>query len=69
MAPTLYHVESLRKELQNWPQANFNEMWVCARPLNPFFALRHRLTLAWRVFTGRYDALQWVETIRTPGEG
>lgn len=34
--------------------------WVPARHLGwQGWVLRHRLKLAWRVFIGRYDALEW----------
>ena len=34
--------------------------WIPARPLNSRCAsLMQRLLSAWRVFTGRYDALDW----------
>lgn len=41
-----------------WPQAGNQHGWVLARPLScgGFFT---RLELAWRVFTGQYDALAW----------
>lgn len=35
--------------------------WVCARPLTMGrWCLLWRIKLAWRVFTGRYDALLWI---------
>ena len=45
--------------------------WVPARPL-PFYYgglanLTNRLHLAWLVFTGRCDALQWSETEKANG--
>lgn len=34
--------------------------WYPARPLGLVaLCLHHRLRLAWRVFTGRYDAIDW----------
>ena len=54
---------SIRKagELKNWTEsANVDGCWIPARPI-PFqgFCLFWRIKLAWRVFTGRYDALDW----------
>ena len=35
-------------------------LWLPARPLSlPGANLRRRLFLAWQVFTGRFDALDW----------
>jgi hypothetical protein len=43
--------------------------WSLARPMSwSSFDLRTRFKLAWRVFTGRYDALVWDERA-APGEG
>ena len=33
--------------------------WVPARPVNPFIGIRARIKLAWHVFWGKYDALDW----------
>ena len=49
-------------ELRRWTvTTTFNDIeWVCARPMAPTrFGLLHRLRTAWRVFTGRYDAVYW----------
>jgi hypothetical protein len=52
------------KELQNW---SFTEQsksgnYILSRPL-PFYGIRlfHNLKIAWKVFIGRYDALDWKE--------
>ena len=42
-------------------QQRKNGRWLPARPLFPFIALAARTRLAWGVFTGRYDALDWEE--------
>lgn len=34
--------------------------WALARPMS-MGGLGQRIRLAWGVFTGRYDALQWVQ--------
>lgn len=57
-APTTWHAD----ELTNWRcQAEVSPgQWEPARPLGMFgLCLRHRIRLAWRVFTGEYDAVKW----------
>lgn len=61
--PQIYTVESL----QGWPdKAEFldsenNRIWAYKRPkgFNNGHSLRWRCIVAYRVFTGRYDALKW----------
>lgn len=37
-----------------------NNTYVCARPENyKFESWKYRLLLAWKVFIGKYDALEW----------
>jgi len=63
-APQQFAVEDLRKD---WPETAFHDDFantqerVLARPQAPYAAhgLRARARLAWRVFTGRADALVW----------
>ena len=62
MQPTLHTASSI----QAWACSTLglNGKWIPARPL-PFSygialeGLRRRWELAWGVFTGRYDALDW----------
>lgn len=62
-SPSIYTADHLRdwgvsKELKNG-------RWVYARPLGyQGLCLRQRLKLAWGVFTGRYDALYWINQER-----
>lgn len=59
-APTLYTADELRR----WQcDAGLPDgRWVAARPMGwPGLALRLRLRLAWAVFTGRYDAVKWID--------
>lgn len=43
--------------------------WIPSRPI-PFqgWAFRRRLRAAWRVFIGRYDALDWQDHTLTKGQ-
>jgi hypothetical protein len=40
--------------------AQVNGKWVPARPINAN-GLKERFKLAWMVFTGKADALEWVD--------
>lgn len=55
----LYSVDSI---VNNQTQKLIHGKWVPARPLNyqrdSFF---FRVKLAWRVLTGKYDAIDWDE--------
>ena len=43
----------------DWPQCVCNDgRWVIARPV-ALPSLRQRIVIAWRVFTGQWDALKW----------
>lgn len=56
--PNVYLADSFNKMLKN--QKQIDGKWVIARPLGlPGLYLRYRLQVAWRVFTGRYDAMEW----------
>jgi hypothetical protein len=62
--PHLYFVP----ELIEWgthTQTNHPEAgWIPARPLGfQGLSLRRRLSLAWGVFTGKYDAVYWEPTL------
>ena len=60
-APALYNLNQLRAAITGKaPATQIGKKWVPARPLG-LFSLRNRLRLAWGVFTGKYDALQWPE--------
>ncbi len=59
-SPSIYVADRLR----DWPAATElkDGRWVYARPLGfQGFCLRRRWQLAWGVFTGRFDALRWIE--------
>lgn len=56
-APTAWPVMHLVNTANN-NQKDFGGMWFPARPLS-CGGLRKRLIIAWRVFTGRYDAIEW----------
>jgi len=49
--------------LKEWSeQAEVEGKWVCARPINyQVVTFRERLRVAWRVFRGKYDALEWTK--------
>ena len=49
-------------ELRTWDvqREGTNGLWTQARPEpEPGFNLLWRLEMAWKVFTGKYDALVW----------
>lgn len=51
------------REIQQWPVSaglptERGKYYVPARPVYIWYFFE-RLVLAWRVFTGRYDALDW----------
>ena len=56
-APNLWTLGGLAKSV-NHNSACIDGEYVPARPLG-MDTLRERLRLAWGVFRGRYDALQW----------
>jgi len=55
-APGLFTV----KEFQDpdMPQAHINGRWIPARPLG-YYSIPSRVQLAWGVFCGKYDVVQW----------
>lgn len=57
--PSIRYADDLKK----WSElAEINGHWVCARPLSwGGLSLIWRLKLAFKVFTGKYDALVWKE--------
>ena len=61
-APQLIRVEELTKwdafSSVPYPDNPKQKMWVKARPIG-YFSLFSRLRLAWGVFTGKWDALEW----------
>ncbi len=61
MTPNLILADHLRNHPEDWPEAGLPDgRWVAARPLS-MGSLLTRLKLAWGVFTGKYDALRWIE--------
>ena len=53
--PNLINVE----EIKQWDvSTEVNGKWVEARPLG-YSSFFRRFKLAWKVFTGKYDALKW----------
>lgn len=49
------------KEIKNWDSnTEINGDWVPARPVT-IYSLRERIKLAYLVFIGEYDALDWEE--------
>lgn len=55
----IYNADALRN--LNWPGRGLKDgRYVLARPLRYAPFLR-RVQIAWGVFTGRYDALEWTD--------
>jgi len=55
-------------ELKDWSYTvrdNNTGQWIPKR-VEPYYGLRlvHRCKLAWKVFTGEYDALDWLKDIK-----
>lgn len=51
-------------ELINWAKHNqtqINYMWVSVRPIRPkgIYGLKRRISAAWKVLTGKADAVIW----------
>jgi hypothetical protein len=66
--PRLYQVSDLVKQTQEVSELHPEAGWIPCRPLGwQGIALRQRLKAAWGVFTGRYDAVTWVPTLRQVG--
>lgn len=61
--PTLWNADVLVRIARENQAGLPDGRWVAARPLafprDPIRGTWHRLRLAWLVFTGRCDALQW----------
>lgn len=62
-APTAYSPESAQLIIRHTGTQQYDKRWNCWRTARPSgwygLVLRHRLRLAWRVFTGRADVLDW----------
>lgn len=56
--PQLFNADHLRTK--EWPLVQINAIgpWFLSRPLS-LTCIRTRFKLAWKVFTGQYDALSW----------
>lgn len=63
--PTLYKVAKLKSPLlEETTTERLDGRWVPARPMGLIgLCLLMRLRLAWGVFTGRYDAMDWEENL------
>lgn len=57
-APNLIKAKNVARSFRE-VQVQYGDEWLPARPHYPFLALGRRIRLAWGVFTGRYDALDW----------
>lgn len=61
MIMNVYNADQIADTEYPWPKARIKgDRWVLARPCH--YRAMHwweRLVTAWRVFTGRYDALHW----------
>lgn len=55
-APSLWSLHMLLRH--NFATTEIDGKWIPARPLG-FYSIWYRLELAWGVFIGRYDALEW----------
>jgi hypothetical protein len=67
--PHLYQVSDLVKDTQEKATLHSERGWIPVRPLGfEGLSLRRRLKLAWGVFTGRFDAVDWVPTLRQVGK-
>jgi hypothetical protein len=52
-------MEYKANEIKNWDcNANVKGKWILARPVQ-IYSFTRRLKLAWYVFIGKYDALDW----------
>lgn len=58
-APNLWTLKSLLEYIPT-VSAEIGGRWVPARPLG-VYSIRHRLNIAWKVFTGKADAFTWPE--------
>lgn len=55
--PNVISAHKLRTD-KYWAQRSVGGSWTAARPIS-YPTLRQRIVIAWRVFTGKYDALVW----------
>lgn len=49
-------------DLKTWATDNttcIDGKWTPARPIGRYTKLRHRLSCAWMVFTGKADVVKW----------
>jgi len=55
--PNIFHIDTLK----DWDVEKqlSNSSWVPARPDPPNYGLKTRLKVAWLVFTGQCDAVEW----------
>lgn len=60
LAPSRFHVDELMKDRSTWRQIEVKgeKKFVPCRPMG-YFGIRHRVKMAWAVFTGKADALFW----------
>jgi hypothetical protein len=62
-APQLWHVDSLVKHCDVGEKIGMkvsgSTYWVPARPEGSYYSFSDRLNLAWKVFTGKADAVYW----------
>ena len=56
-APNHWKIENLFSHC-NTAHKQINGRWVSARPLG-YYSILSRVRLAWGVFCGRYDTLEW----------
>lgn len=59
-APSLWRLPELSESVKSVSCQLPSGKWVPARPIG-LFGIRHRFSLAWKVFTGQCDALLWPE--------
>lgn len=59
-APSLFSIPRHLTVASGWAsyESSDGKTWQPLRPLG-FFGLLNRLKLAWGVFVGKYDAVQW----------
>ena len=55
---TLWDLQSIFSNSTDWPLKSTSNGWVPARPLH-VAKLRERIKIAWDVFMGKLDALEW----------
>lgn len=64
-APTLWRIDSLVRHCDIGEKAGMDiggsTYWFPARPEGNYRTFRQRLTLAWKVFSGKADAVFWLK--------